>query len=346
MNSDPESYDMSSSYDKSFNQSYDNSCDTSSSYDVSKSCTKSYENFAPLIQRFIAHIDIERGLSARTVSAYKSDLNNYVLWLSKNRNIRSISDISYKDIDAYISESRDCGLGARTVARRLASIHEWHRFMLAHGDVTSDVSSSIKAPKQPEHLPDVLSIDEVNKVIEAAGNFGSDDEISLRDSALLEFLYATGARISEAVSVKFEDFDLEESVVKLTGKGSKQRLVPLGGCAIRALKKYLQYARPILSSRGKRELPFIFLNKRGNALSRKSAWAVIAEAGKKAGVSQSLHPHTLRHSFATHLIAGGADVRTVQEILGHASVTTTQIYTHISPDALIEAYVMSHPRAK
>ena len=195
-------------------------------------------------------------------------------------------------------------------------------------------------------MPDVLSIEEVNRVIEAAGNFGSSDAISIRDTALLEFLYATGARISEAVGVKFEDIDLNESVVKLTGKGSKQRLVPIGGCAVRALRNYMEKSRPELTLKGKRELHTIFLNKRGNALSRQSAWAIVTQAGERAKLDKPLHPHTLRHSLATHLIAGGADVRTVQELLGHASVTTTQIYTHISPDALVEAYVMSHPRAK
>lgn len=304
------------------------------------------EEFALHIQRFIAHIDIERGLSKKTVSAYASDLQDYTCWLYDERKIKDITTISQLDIESYIRTLNELGLGTRTVARRLASIHEWHRFMLAHGDIQADVSAQVKAPKQAEYLPDVLSIEEVNRVIEAAGNFGSEDAISIRDAALLEFLYATGARISEAVGVKFEDIDLNESVVKLTGKGSKQRLVPIGGCAVRALRNYMEKSRPELTLKGKRELHTIFLNKRGNALSRQSAWAIVTQAGERAKLDKPLHPHTLRHSLATHLIAGGADVRTVQELLGHASVTTTQIYTHISPDALVEAYVMSHPRAK
>lgn len=304
------------------------------------------EEFASYIQRFITHIDIERGLSKKTVSAYASDLQDYVSWLHNNQNINSFSSITQLSVESYVRFLNESGLGSRTVARRLASIHELHRFLLSNGSIQSDVSAQVKAPKQADYLPDVLSIEEVNRVIEAAGNFGSTDAISLRDAALLEFLYATGARISEAVGVKFEDLDLEESVVKLTGKGAKQRLVPIGGCAVRAIRKYIEKARPILSSKGKRELHTIFLNKRGNALSRQSAWLVVTEAGERAKLESPLHPHTLRHSLATHLIAGGADVRTVQELLGHASVTTTQIYTHISPDALVEAYVMSHPRAR
>ena len=317
-----------------------------SNHDSSDTASNISEKFASYIQRFIAHIDIERGLSKKTVAAYYSDLQDYISWLNNVRNIKNINAIKQLDIESYILDLHKSGLGSRTIARRLASIHEWHRFMLANGIMQADVSSQVKAPKQAEHLPDVLSIEEVNRVIEAAGNFGSTDAISLRDAALLEFLYATGARISEAVGVKFEDLDLDESVVKLTGKGAKQRLVPIGGCAVRAIRKYIEKARPILSSKGKRELHTIFLNKRGNALSRQSAWLVVTEAGERAKLENPLHPHTLRHSLATHLIAGGADVRTVQELLGHASVTTTQIYTHISPDALVEAYVMSHPRAR
>ncbi|KXI19038.1 tyrosine recombinase XerD [Gardnerella vaginalis] len=298
------------------------------------------------MKRFIAYIDIERGLSKKTIYSYTSDLQDYTYWLQNNRNINNVNDISQLDIESYVRYLTESGLGSHTIARRISSIHEWHRFMLSNSYVQVDVSKSVKSPKLAEHLPDVLSVEEVNRVIDAASNFGSQDAISLRDCALLEFLYATGARISEAVGVKFEDFDLDESVVKLTGKGSKQRLVPIGGCAIRALRKYLEKSRPILASRSKHELSIIFLNKRGNQLSRQSAWLIVSEAGERAKLSRQLHPHTLRHSLATHLIAGGADVRTVQELLGHASVTTTQIYTHISPDALIEAYVMSHPRAR
>ena len=260
-------------------------------------------------------------------------------------------------------------LGPRTIARRIASIHEWNKFMLSNAQIASDPSAEVKAPKQAEHLPDVLSISEVERVIDAAGGFGSTDAVSLRDRALVEFLYATGARVSEAVGLKFEDIDLAESVVRLSGKGQKQRLVPIGKCAVSALRDYLDKARPILASRAQKSEAsastasnsssnssntssksanshMIFLNKRGKSLSRQSAWEAISRAGKMAKIGKELHPHTLRHSFATHLISGGADVRTVQELLGHASVTTTQIYTHISPDALMEAYVMSHPRAR
>lgn len=322
--------------------------------------------FSPKIQQFLNHISVERGLSPKTVEAYESDLTKYTNWLREARKINDVSKITQLDIEEYVRVMASQGLGHRTIARRIASIHEWNKFMLSNAQIASDPSAEVKAPKQAEHLPDVLSISEVERVIDAAGGFGSTDAVSLRDRALVEFLYATGARVSEAVGLKFEDIDLAESVVRLSGKGQKQRLVPIGKCAVRALRDYLDKARPILASRAQKSQAtaksrlnsslnsssksanthVIFLNKRGKSLSRQSAWEAISRAGKMAKIGKELHPHTLRHSFATHLISGGADVRTVQELLGHASVTTTQIYTHISPDALMEAYVMSHPRAR
>lgn len=336
--------------------------------------------FSPKIQQFLNHISVERGLSPKTVEAYESDLIKYTNWLRESRKINDVNKITQLDIEEYVramaSQAMSSqamatqNLGPRTIARRIASIHEWNKFMLSNAQIASDPSAEVKAPKQSEHLPDVLSISEVERVIDAAGGFGSTDAVSLRDRALVEFLYATGARVSEAVSLKFEDIDLDESVVRLTGKGQKQRLVPIGKCAVCALRDYLANSRPILVSRAQKSQAtaqsqvksrlksplnsssksanthVIFLNKRGKSLSRQSAWEAISRAGKMAKIGKELHPHTLRHSFATHLISGGADVRTVQELLGHASVTTTQIYTHISPDALMEAYVMSHPRAR
>lgn len=332
--------------------------------------------FSPKIQQFLNHISVERGLSPKTVEAYESDLTKYTNWLREARKITDVNEITQLDIEEYVramssqamasQAMASQNLGPRTIARRIASIHEWNKFMLSNAQIASDPSAEVKAPKQAEHLPDVLSISEVERVIDAAGGFGSTDAVSLRDRALVEFLYATGARVSEAVGLKFDDIDLAESVVRLSGKGQKQRLVPIGKCAVRALRDYLDKARPILASRAQKSQAtaksrlnsslnsssksanthVIFLNKRGKSLSRQSAWEAISRAGKMAKIGKELHPHTLRHSFATHLISGGADVRTVQELLGHASVTTTQIYTHISPDALMEAYVMSHPRAR
>ena len=306
------------------------------------------DGFGTLREQFLVHIGIERGLAKATVSAYESDLNKYVAWL-QTHGITKPDDIAKQDVEDYIAALDADGESARSKARRLASIHEFHRFALAQHAVSADVAASVKAPKGASVLPDVLSVDEVSRLLDAAAVGGSTDPVVLRDKALLEFMYATGCRVSEAVGTNLDDIDLEEKVVRLMGKGSKQRLVPLGSYARNSVVAYLNAGRGELERRSTAKVPerrALFLNKRGRRISRQSVWEIVKTAGERAGITKPLHPHTLRHSFATHLIQGGADVRTVQELLGHASVTTTQIYTHVSPEALIETYLTAHPRAR
>lgn len=306
------------------------------------------DGFGTLREQFLVHIGIERGLANATVSAYESDLNKYVAWL-QTHGITKPDDIAKQDVEDYIATLDADGESARSKARRLASIHEFHRFALAQHAVSADVAASVKAPKGASVLPDVLSVDEVSRLLDAAAVGGSTDPVVLRDKALLEFMYATGCRVSEAVGTNLDDIDLEEKVVRLMGKGSKQRLVPLGSYARNSVVVYLNAGRGELERRSTAKVPerrALFLNKRGKRISRQSVWEIVKTAGERAGITKPLHPHTLRHSFATHLIQGGADVRTVQELLGHASVTTTQIYTHVSPEALIETYLTAHPRAR
>ena len=306
------------------------------------------DGFGTLREQFLVHIGIERGLAKATVSAYESDLNKYVAWL-QTHGIAKPDDIAKQDVEDYIAALDADGESARSKARRLASIHEFHRFALAQHAVSADVAASVKAPKGASVLPDVLSVDEVSRLLDAAAVGGSTDPVVLRDKALLEFMYATGCRVSEAVGTNLDDIDLEEKVVRLMGKGSKQRLVPLGSYARNSVVVYLNAGRGELERRSTAKVPerrALFLNKRGKRISRQSVWEIVKTAGERAGIIKPLHPHTLRHSFATHLIQGGADVRTVQELLGHASVTTTQIYTHVSPEALIETYLTAHPRAR
>ena len=306
------------------------------------------DGFGTLREQFLVHIGIERGLAKATVSAYESDLNKYVAWL-QTHSITKPDDIAKQDVEDYIAALDADGESARSKARRLASIHEFHRFALAQHAVSADVAASVKAPKGASVLPDVLSVDEVSRLLDAAAVGGSTDPVVLRDKALLEFMYATGCRVSEAVGTNLDDIDLEEKVVRLMGKGSKQRLVPLGSYARNSVVAYLNAGRGELERRSTAKVPerrALFLNKRGKRISRQSVWEIVKTAGGRAGITKPLHPHTLRHSFATHLIQGGADVRTVQELLGHASVTTTQIYTHVSPEALIETYLTAHPRAR
>ncbi|RDX30446.1 site-specific tyrosine recombinase XerD [Bifidobacterium breve] len=306
------------------------------------------DGFGTLREQFLVHIGIERGLAKATVSAYESDLNKYVAWL-QTHGITKPDDIAKQDVEDYIAALDADGESARSKARRLASIHEFHRFALAQHAVSADVAASVKAPKGASVLPDVLNVDEVSRLLDAAAVGGSTDPVVLRDKALLEFMYATGCRVSEAVGTNLDDIDLEEKVVRLMGKGSKQRLVPLGSYARNSVVAYLNAGRGELERRSTAKVPerrALFLNKRGKRISRQSVWEIVKTAGERAGITKPLHPHTLRHSFATHLIQGGADVRTVQELLGHASVTTTQIYTHVSPEALIETYLTAHPRAR
>ena len=297
------------------------------------------DGFGTLREQFLVHIGIERGLAKATVSAYESDLNKYVAWL-QTHGITKPDDIAKQDVEDYIAALDADGESARSKARRLASIHEFHRFALAQHAVSADVAASVKAPKGASVLPDVLSVDEVSRLLDAAAVGGSTDPVVLRDKALLEFMYATGCRVSEAVGTNLDDIDLEEKVV---------RLVPLGSYARNSVVVYLNAGRGELERRSTAKVPerrALFLNKRGKRISRQSVWEIVKTAGERAGITKPLHPHTLRHSFATHLIQGGADVRTVQELLGHASVTTTQIYTHVSPEALIETYLTAHPRAR
>ena len=268
--------------------------------------------FTRLTEQFLVHIGVERGLATATVTAYESDIAKYIDWL-ETRGIHEPDAITKQDVEDYIAALDQAGESARSKARRLASIHEFHRFALGQHAVTADVSAAVKAPKGASTLPDVLTVDEVTRLLDAAAVGGSTDPVVLRDKALLEFMYATGCRVSEATGANLDDIDLDEHIARLMGKGSKQRLVPLGSYA---------------------------------CISRQSVWEIVKATGERAGITKPLHPHTLRHSFATHLIQGGADVRTVQELLGHASVTTTQIYTHVSPETLIETYLTSHPRAR
>ena len=310
--------------------------------------------FGRLLEQFLTHIGVERGLAQSTVDAYASDLRRYLDWLEA-RGVHGPAAVTRQDVEDYVADLDGAGESGRSKARRLASIHAFHRFALAQQAVASDVAATVKAPKGAGTLPDVLTVDEVARLLEAVpqphatGVTDVEDAVLVRDRALLELMYATGARVSEIVGADIDDMDFDEHVIRVTGKGSKQRLVPVGGYACQALRRYLDEARPVLERRkrsGSAERRALFLNKRGCRLSRRSVWEVVKAAGERAHIAKPLHPHTLRHSFATHLIQGGADVRTVQELLGHASVTTTQIYTHVSPESLIEAYLTAHPRAR
>lgn len=295
------------------------------------------------VDRYLRHVAIERGLSENTLGAYRRDLSAYAELLA-GRGITTADAISTADVSAFAQQLRtrpERPLAASSMARMLSSVRGFHRFLLDEAIVDVDVASEAKPPKLALRLPKAISIEQMASVLAATDG---DDIQSLRDKALLELLYATGARVSEAVALNVDDV-IDGDIVRLFGKGSKQRIVPLGSFARAAIDAYLVRARPALSARG-RATPALFLGIRGQRVSRQNAWLIIRAAAERAALGIEISPHTFRHSFATHLLAGGADVRVVQELLGHSSVATTQIYTMVTADTLRDMYTTAHPRAR
>jgi integrase/recombinase XerD len=297
-------------------------------------------------ERYLQHLAVERGLARNSLSAYRRDLRRYADVLGED-GISRIDDVTEADVSAFVARLREGDTShppakASSAARALVAVRGLHRFAAAEGLVGADVTSEIKPPVLARSLPKALTVDEVEALIDAAGF--DQTPLAVRDRALLELLYGCGARISEAVGLDVDDVDLDGGSLRLLGKGSKERVVPLGRYARAAAEAYLVRSRPVLAAAGTGG-PALFLNARGGRLSRQSAWSILRAAADKAGVTASVSPHTLRHSFATHLLDGGADVRVVQELLGHASVTTTQIYTLVTVDKLREVYAAAHPRA-
>jgi integrase/recombinase XerD len=304
------------------------------------------------LQGYLDHLTIERGVAANTLSSYRRDLRRYAEHLV-TRGVDDLRDVTEPDVSEFLVALRkgdpDTGaaaLSAVSAARALIAVRGLHRFAAAEGLTDLDVARAVKPPTPSRRLPKSLSVDDVLALLDGAGGDSeTDGPLTLRNRALLEVLYSTGARISEAVGLDVDDVDTHSRSVLLRGKGGKQRLVPIGRPAVSALDVYLVRGRPDLARRGK-ATPAIFLNVRGGRLSRQSAWQVLQDAAERAKISAAVSPHTLRHSFATHLLEGGADVRVVQELLGHASVTTTQIYTMVTVNALREVWAGAHPRAR
>lgn len=291
------------------------------------------------------HLMVEKGASKNTVSNYRRDINRYVDWLAES-GITDLRRVTRAHVENYLVFLRE-SLAQSSASRALIVARGLHKFALAEGMIEEDVAAEVSPPKRAQALPETLSVHDVEALLNAVPTDESATPIDIRDRALLEMLYGTGARISEVISLSVDDVTGEEpasvrDILVLSGKGNKQRLVPLGSHAVTAVENYLVRARPVLATGASHAL---FLNTRGKALSRQSAWAAIKTAAQRAHLSTKISPHTLRHSFATHLLEGGADVRTVQELLGHSSVTTTQIYTHVTADSLREVWRTAHPRA-
>jgi integrase/recombinase XerD len=294
------------------------------------------------VQAYLDHLTVERGLSRNTLSSYRRDLDRYGESLTA-AGVTDLAAVTAADVTRHLLQLRE-DLAAASAARAISAVRGLHRFAAREGLAAQDVSREVRPPAPPKRLPKALDVDQVSRLL---ASVTGDEPLALRDRALLEVLYGTGARISEAVGLAIDDLD--RSVVTLRGKGGRTRLVPLGSYARDALDAYLVRGRPALVAAGK-GTPAVFLNARGGALSRQSAWTILHRSALAAGLPadgpHAVSPHTLRHSYATHLLDGGADVRVVQELLGHASVTTTQVYTLVTVDRLREVYATAHPRAR
>jgi integrase/recombinase XerD len=307
---------------------------------------------ARLVRTYLDHLAVERGLARNTLSSYRRDLRRYLDFLAQHDR-DDLSQVTEEDVAAFLAalrlgDAEHPPLSASSAGRTIVAVRGFHRFAVREGRVAADTAGAIRPPTPARRLPKAIAVEDVERLLEAAGADGTPR--AQRDHALLELLYGTGARISEAVGLDIDDVDLDAGLVRLFGKGSKDRMVPLGSYAKAALELYFATGRPTLalgapsSARGSRAA--VFLNARGGRLSRQSAWTVLRTAATHAGLTAGISPHTLRHSFATHLLDGGADVRVVQELLGHASVTTTQIYTMVTVERLREVYAAAHPRAR
>jgi integrase/recombinase XerD len=305
------------------------------------------EVFAGQVGRFLDHLVVERGLSPNTVAAYRRDLARYRAFCA-GRAVTDARRAGEEDVSGFVAHLSAAGHGPESaryhvssIARALAAVRSFHRFLVREGETAEDAAGTVVRPRVPRTLPRPLSVEEVERILESPAG---GEPAALRDRALLETLYGAGLRISELVGLDVDDLDLEEGSVRVVGKGDRERLVPLGGQARTALAAYLGSGRSALASARTRGA--LFLNLRGGRLTRQGCTKILARCVARAGLRKRVSPHTLRHSFATHLLEGGADVRVVQELLGHASVATTQIYTLVTRQHLREVYLSAHPRAR
>jgi integrase/recombinase XerD len=293
------------------------------------------------LERFHDYLAFERGLSPRTLEAYGRDTDRFQAFLAV-RGVMAPGDATTRDLREYTYHLRDQGLAPTSIRRALSAIRTYFGFLLAEGLIDTDPSENLDAPAVWRRLPNVLGREDVERLLQAPD---PDDRLYWRDRSLLEFAYASGVRVSELTSLKVRDVDLEEQFATVYGKGSKERLVPVGRAAVDALRIYLRDLRPRLDPGRGRGEGVLFLNARGGALSRMGVWKILQKHVARAGITSRVTPHTLRHSFATHLLEGGADLASVQEMLGHSDISTTQIYTHVDRDYLRDVHRRYHPRS-
>lgn len=291
-----------------------------------------------LVQLFLDYLVVECGLSQNTIAAYRRDLAHFHEYL-KSRGKSNVAALKPHDIVGFLAFEKTRGLSANSISRALAAVRVFFRFLSVEGKVPSNVASTLDSPHLWRRLPDVLDIADVERLLGAPD---AAKPLGVRDRAILEAMYATGARVSETADLRMDGLNLESGYVRCFGKGSKERVVPIGARACECLERYIREERPRLA---KSASPILFLSKSGRRLGRENIWALVRKYALAAGIAKHLSPHTLRHSFATHLLNGGADLRSVQEMLGHANIATTQIYTHVDKDRLKAVHKKFHPRA-
>lgn len=291
------------------------------------------------VEDYLAYLSVERGLAGNTLEAYGRDLQAYVRFLMEH-NLITFPETNKETVRAYLEQLYRLGRATSTISRNLAAIKSFYQFLVREGRLAENPTEHLESPKVEKRLPHVMTLAEVELLL---GQPAPDGAANLRDKAMLEVLYATGIRVSELVSLDRNDINLEAGFLRCLGKGSKERIVPLGSVAIRAVGQYIQTARPELCKSAS-ELA-LFVNQHGRRLTRQGFWKIIKRYAKEAQIDENITPHTLRHSFATHLLENGADLRSVQEMLGHADISSTQIYTHVTRNRLKEVYQKAHPRA-
>ena len=294
------------------------------------------------LDEYLVHLKIERDLAENSIKSYQRDIEKYMQYLESEK-IMDWKVIDRYDIVLFLQKLKEEGISNNSVIRMTSSLRQFHQYLRQEKIMDQDPMQYVETPKKAEVLPKVLSVDEVDKLLQTPD---TAKPIGLRDRALLEVMYATGLRISELVELELSELHLSMGFIQTIGKGNKERILPIGGEAVNWLNEYLMDSRPIFAKRADEELPYVFLNARGGGLSRQGAWKNLKKTVQKAGIKQNVSPHMLRHSFATHLLENGADLRIVQELLGHSDISTTQIYTHITKTRMKDIYEQYHPRAR
>ncbi|MDZ7766672.1 MAG: site-specific tyrosine recombinase XerD [Melioribacteraceae bacterium] len=291
------------------------------------------------IDEYLAILKLERNLSENSIRSYKSDLKKFIVFLEKN-SVNDWNVVNHKSISLFLQELKREGLTGTSAARYLSSIRGFFEYLSVNNYIEKDPTEKVSSAKISRKLPTVLSYDEIEKIINQTN---TKDKLGLRDRTILELLYSSGLRVSELIELKITDLFLTDEVIRVTGKGSKQRIVPVGSSAIEWLNNYMIKSRPLLEKKSKSK-NYVFLNSRGSKISRMGVWKIVEKYTKEAGITKEVHPHTFRHSFATHLLEGGANLRSVQEMLGHSDISTTQIYTHIDREYIKQIHKDFHPR--